>query len=159
MKIQISKVQYLRLLKLVYLGNWMINAIRSGQKGDEMIEEYDELEQYIFSHAEKFGIGKYIHFDKELGKYYPTHNFEFHTDIEKYRSEYNEDIFWEEVVHRLAERDLLKTYTLEELQHMDMETYWQNIEPFERKYNDEMEMSGVDRLVIDVTKDNKRMVN
>ena len=38
MEIKLTKEQYENLIKLVYLGNWMINAIRSGAEGDEQIE-------------------------------------------------------------------------------------------------------------------------
>lgn len=68
MNIELSKEQYLNLLKLVYLGNRMINAIR---------------------------LEKYVVFDKETKEFYPTHELEFGTDIENYRQEYNEDNFWE----------------------------------------------------------------
>jgi len=44
MEIKLTKEQYKNLIMLVYLGNWMINAIRSGAKGDPQIEEYNEIE-------------------------------------------------------------------------------------------------------------------
>jgi len=34
MEIKLTKEQYENLLRLVYLGNWMINAIRSGTEDD-----------------------------------------------------------------------------------------------------------------------------
>ena len=53
MKIEFTKEQYENLIKSVYLGNWLVNAIRSGRKGDEHIKEFDKIEQYVF--AKDFG--------------------------------------------------------------------------------------------------------
>jgi len=44
MEIKLTREEYENLLKLVYLGNWMINAIRSGAKGVPQIDEYNEIE-------------------------------------------------------------------------------------------------------------------
>ena len=76
MKIKLTKKQYKNLLKLVYLGNWMVNSIRSGNEGDERIKKYDEIEQYIFSFAKEAGLKKYIEFDKEFNQFFPTPEFE-----------------------------------------------------------------------------------
>ena len=47
MKIELSRDEYLNLVKLVYLGNWVVNAIRT--------EDFDtganEIEQKILSYA------------------------------------------------------------------------------------------------------------
>ena len=68
-KFTLTKDQYENLIKLVYLGNWMINGIRLH---DEQIKEYEELEQYIFSFAKDAGMEKYIVYDDGSKKYFPS---------------------------------------------------------------------------------------
>jgi hypothetical protein len=45
MNIELSKKEFRRLLDLVYIGNWVLNSIRE----DDRFEDYDELEEKIFS--------------------------------------------------------------------------------------------------------------
>lgn len=148
LKITLTKKQYENLVKMVYLGNWMINSIRSGQEGDEQIEKYNKIEQYIFSFAEEAGMDRYIEFDKKLNKFFPTIEFEEETDIEKYRSEYNNETFWEELIDILAQRDFVKTYGKEQISKMDLVELIEKRYPFEEKYRYEFENYGIENLVI-----------
>jgi len=43
MKIELTKEQYKNLIKLVYLGNWIVNSIRSGEEDDKRIEKYENI--------------------------------------------------------------------------------------------------------------------
>ena len=76
MKIELTKEQYENLLEVVYLGNWMINAIRSGNKGDERIEKYDDIEQYILSFAKDFRLANFVEYNEELKQFFHTREFE-----------------------------------------------------------------------------------
>ena len=87
MDIKFTKDQYENLIKLVYLGNWMINGIRLH---DEQVEKYEEIEQYIFSFAKDKEMEKYIIYDDESKKYFPTEELEMKGDIEGYRQEYED---------------------------------------------------------------------
>ena len=53
MEIKFTKEQYENLMKLVYLGNWMINAIRT----DDRVKKYDELKHYIFFFRQRCRAG------------------------------------------------------------------------------------------------------
>jgi len=48
MELKLNKEQYEKLLELVYLGNWMVNAYRT----DDYLEEYSDVVSHIFSQAE-----------------------------------------------------------------------------------------------------------
>ena len=47
--IELTKKQFLALLKAVYLGNWMANANRDGSPEDPHVEDYEKIEDLIFS--------------------------------------------------------------------------------------------------------------
>jgi len=52
MELKLNKEQYKKLLELVYLGNWMVNAYRT----DDYLEEYSDVVSNIFSQAEAAGL-------------------------------------------------------------------------------------------------------
>ena len=148
MKINITNKQYLSLIKMVYLGNWMINAIRTGQKGDEYVKEYEDLEQYIYSFAKDYGMEKYIEFDKKMAQHFPTNEFEVNTDLNLRHEEYDEHTFWEELFYKLYERDMRNKYSPEEISKMTFEERIRLEEPFRQKWDKELEKYGVERLEI-----------
>ena len=45
MELNLSREQYEKLLELVYLGNWLINAYRT----DDYLEDYAEVVSLVFS--------------------------------------------------------------------------------------------------------------
>ncbi len=72
MEIKFTKEQYEDLIKIVYLGNWMINTFRT----DDRIEKFEELEQHILSYSREFGLQESIIYDDSLKKYYFTKSLE-----------------------------------------------------------------------------------
>jgi len=148
MEIKLTKEQYENLLKIVYLGNWMINAIRSGTEGDEQIEKYNDIEQYIFSFAKDVGLGKYIEFDKKYNKFFPTIDFEQDEEIERYLKDYNEETFWQELADRLGTRDFIREYGEEAINKMDQEERFIKLQEFIIKYEEEFEKNGIENLKI-----------
>ena len=144
MKINFTKKQYEDLVKLIHLGTWMINAHRT----DDIVEKYEDLEQYILSFYKDFGIEKFIEFDKELNKFFPTREFEEDTDVEQYIDEYNNDIFWEELIDRLARRDFIREYGEDKVLKMTWEERFEKEQPFIDKYDEEFEKNGIENLDI-----------
>ena len=106
MEIRFTKEQYENLVKIVYLGTWMINAFRT----DNCIKKFDELEQYI--------------------------------------DDYNNDNFGEELIYRLARRDLLKKYGENKITKMRWEERLEKETPFIEKYEEEFEKYRIERIEI-----------
>ena len=145
MKIEFTKEQFESLLKSVYLGNWVANAHRT----DDMIKEYEEIEDYIFSHAKEFGFDEYVDDEKaDEGKFFPTRIFEEETDIQKLIEEYDEETFWDEVIDRLASRDLFRQYSRVELEKMDGNERMEKLGILEEKWAEEINESGIERLEV-----------
>ena len=70
MNIELTKEQYLTLLKIMYCGEWVLNSYKT--KEDKIYKESDELEQIIFSFAKEFKLEKWIEYDESSQKYLPT---------------------------------------------------------------------------------------
>jgi len=86
MNIDLTKTRYQTLLKIMYCGEWVLNSYKV--KEDKIYKETDEFEQYIYSFAKEFGFDKWIEYDDESGKYFPTALME--GDLHKFIDKYNQ---------------------------------------------------------------------
>jgi hypothetical protein len=84
MNIELTSDQYKTLLKLMYCGEWVLNCYKTSE--DKVYRETDKFEQYIFSFAKEFKLEKWIEYDDEMDKFFPTAQMEaaFHNYIDKY---------------------------------------------------------------------------
>lgn len=140
-----TKKQFFALMKAVYLGNWMANAVRT----NDIVREYEEIEHYIFSLAPQFGYDKYMDHDVEDGDaYYPTGEFEETTDVGEQHDNYNDEIFWQELADCLAERDFHEIYSEEEIGDMSDEERFTKFYECVDAVNLELENHGIERLRI-----------
>ena len=131
----------------------MINSIRSGAEDDERIEKYQEIEQYIFSFAKEAGLEKYIEFDEKYNSYFPTRALEEDTDLEQYREDYDNEVFWQELADNLGSRDFYKEYGEEEIRKMNQRERFLKNQEFIIKYEEEFKRNGIDNLEINVSPD------
>jgi hypothetical protein len=85
MKIELTKEEYKTLLTITYCGEWMLNSHKI--KVDSISKRTESLEQNIFSFAKDAGLGKWIEFDTEMKKYFPTADME--DELHKFIDLYN----------------------------------------------------------------------
>ena len=142
MKINITKKQYETLAKIVYLGNWMANANRTGTKDDPHMKEYEEISGYIFSLAPEFGFSKNFEHDLECDEYGKI------TEVHRFHEEYDEEIFWDELCEALGERDFFRKYSNEERENMNQEEHFVKLQECIIYYENEAEEYGIERLEI-----------
>ncbi len=153
MKINFTKKQFEVLLKLVYMGNWIANAHRTGREDDKRIEKYEEVEKYLLSFAKEFGLEKYVDIDDE--KMYPSIELE-EDETDELIDEYDNETFWEELIDRFTRRDFVREYGEEEISKMDTMERIEKDHPFLEKYQDEIYNYGIDRLEIVEDERNKK---
>ncbi|MBI4656427.1 MAG: hypothetical protein HY746_06760 [Elusimicrobia bacterium] len=142
-KLKFDEKEYLRLMELVYLGNWVINSAK-----DEPEKEYEVVESKIFSHAQTAGCSDLADYAEEFKEYFPTAKFdELMSDrIE----EYDNNTFWERLIEYMAKNELLEKYKdrKEDFDSMPREKKWTEIDSLEDKYRAEFEKHGIDRLFL-----------
>ncbi len=144
MEIQFTKEQYRDLLRLVYLGNWMVNSIRI----DDIVGKYNDLTNYIYSHAKEAGMEECVDHDEKSDKYCPSIKLEQDDEVEKYLDEYNDENFWDELIHRLSTRDVIEKYGKDFSKKITFEELMKKEQPFIDKYAEEFERNGIKNLVI-----------
>jgi hypothetical protein len=147
MKINFTKKQFKDLIKMVYIGNWVINAVRGGEGDKKRIEKYEILENYVFSFAKDFGLENLVEYDEKYKKFFPTDEL-WEGEARELIDYYDEDIFWEELIHRMAERDFFREYGWDKISKMKLEERIRKDHPFLEKYYDEIGNNGIENLDI-----------
>lgn len=145
MEIKLSQQQWETLIKAVYLGDWMVNAIRVP---GSHVPEFEELEQFLLSLAHKSGLYEVVEFDPTLSQFYVKE--EYHEKLQPFIDEYDDEVFWDGLVDRLADRDFSETYG-DSVKRMDQNVRLERLWAFVDKYEAEVASEhGVDRVrVID----------
>ena len=147
MKINFTKKQFETLIKMVYMGNWVVNGVRSGAKGDEFIKEYADFEQYIYSFVKDFDLGNLAEYHEKYKEFFPTRELE-ESEVRDLIDYYDEESFWEELINRLAERDFAREYGAENIIKMSVKERIEKDHRFLGKYYDEIENNGLENLEV-----------
>lgn len=144
MTIEFTKDQYLALMKTVYLGDWLANAIRTKDYEADMRASLN----LIMAHGADFGLDAYVDHDEEDGLHYASRKMEMESGMQELIEEYDDENFWGELIFRMAERDFERMYSRQEQAKMPQEQFFTIISALEGKYADETEKFGLDRLEI-----------
>lgn len=134
MNIQLSELEYRRLLDLVYVGNWVLNSCR----GNDRFADYDFVQAKLFSYASAFGMKSLT--STRFGIPVPSQAY-VDGGIHEAICDYEDAIFFEILAEELARRDLGLYGDLEE-ENPELN---QRI----REYLAEFEAHGIDNVVID----------
>ena len=103
-KLELTVKEYLTLLEMVYAGNAVLVDFNEAEE-----ERYNKIESMIFSHAKEAGKEDYAEYDEDYTGYLPTREFEQAASMEEKMQNFLSASFWEELIHRLALIDVLKT--------------------------------------------------
>ena len=133
MELNLTEKQFRRLLDLVYIGNWVLNSTR----GDDRIQEYDEVESQVFAHCLDHGMAKLVElYDGEL---IPSRAFA-EGGIHEAIMAYEDVTFFEILAEELALKDLGEP---------TRENYNDILERME-EYMGEFEENGTDHITVDL---------
>ncbi len=144
MKINITRKQYMELLKLVFIGSWIADSHNTTSQK----RVFDEIEQYILSQWKGFAAEDEVEYDPGSGQYYYTRNFEDNSGVMEIIDQYDEDTFWESLINRLAMRDFRKHYGEDKIKAMELEKIFEAQDPFVKKYEDEILENGLENIIL-----------
>ncbi len=147
MKIDITKEEYHDLLELLHVANWIL--IFHKTQVEPAVEKYDALIQKLYSLAGEMGRPDLVETDPGTGKYRPTKTFEDSSRSLAFIDDFVDHSFWDELIIRFAERDAARQAggydQMDHLTHGDRHAL---LDPLEKKYADEFNENGIDRLEI-----------
>lgn len=141
-KIELSEKQYKTLLKLVYLGEWV-----SQSYNEEPSAIIEEVEQTVYSVSKGTKAENWIELDDKTKRYFPTVDME--EEMLESIDEYDDYVFWDELVDRLAERDLIKEHGEDKISKMSFEDRLEIEDPIIEQYEEEFSKSGITKLNLD----------
>ena len=146
MQIDFSKEEYSTFLEILEIATWVLLAHRANEP--ENRKKYQDFEQKIFSYAETLGFGDLIMYDEELVKYFPTREYDENSPVRPFIEEFEDETFWGELTDRLADRDMLRTLGDKKILKMTPEERFMTHHDLEKKYVEEFEEYGIERLEI-----------
>lgn len=135
MTIEFTDKEFRRLLDLVYIGNWVLNAPRLE---DERFSDYDDVQEKVFSKCASLGMRNL--YSTWYGHVFPSRAFEdggIHDAIE----EYENSVFFDILAEELSRRDL----TRDGKDPDDYDELGAKIE----EYMTEFEQNGIDNLTLE----------
>lgn len=136
-----TKVAYERLLVSAYLGNFMINGLFK----DRNIF-YDEVLSVLFSKAKEAGIGRFS--EVIGGTHVPSREFSQHPDVRRFKKQYEDELFWGELVRRLADRDMRLDKGSAAVSRLSPKQYEEAVVLYEAPYLEEFNRHGLTRFVV-----------
>lgn len=147
MHIDITKEEYRDLLDLLHMADWVMHAHDTEEPLGT--ERYDRVIQKIYALAKDMGHGRLIKYDHKLKEYFPTREFEDNTGSWEFIEDFTEETFWDELIHRLTDRDVArKVGGYEHMDKLNMTERFAHEGPIAERYSKEFEENGLDRLEI-----------
>lgn len=140
--IKFTKKQFQDLLILAYIGNWVINSHR----GDQGINQFNELEEYLFSKTPLFGLEKFAD-DDDPEDGIPSQYFQDHY-AQDHIVKFEEDTLWDQLSERMAHKQIASMYTEDQLQRMDPRERWMIHTALVKKFAEEFSENGVNNLIL-----------
>ena len=137
MEIKMSEKEFRRLLDLVYIGNWVLNAAR----GSDRIRVYDQVESLLFSQCLLHDMPDLV--DVVRGVAVPSRAFN-EGGIHEAIMAYEDAVFYEILAEELARRDM-------ENEGLDAESPAGMVDLNRRidAYLDEFEAHGTDHITVE----------
>ena len=134
MNIELTDLEFRRLLDMAYIGNWVLNSTR----GMDRIVEYDEVESRLFAHCIKCDMSSLT--DNVDGVAGPSAAFE-NGGIHEAIADYEDSIFFEILAEELARRDM----DFEPINPDNLNELTIRID----EYIEEFEQNGIDNISLD----------
>ena len=103
MKVSFTAKEYRQLLELVHLGMWTVTAYQGEETA--AAKRYFALDQRLLGLATDLGCADLVE-ERDDGSLQPAAKLAEDDRVRELQSEFQNDVFWHELVARLADRDL-----------------------------------------------------
>jgi len=134
MKIELTELEFRRLLDMAYIGNWVLNSTR----GADRFTDYDKVESRIFSYCLSCDMTALVDFSDGTAR--PSEAFE-NGGIHEAIADYEDSIFFEILAEELARRDM----DFEPIGPENLSELTSRID----EYIEEFEQNGIDNITFD----------
>ena len=134
MKIELTELEFRRLLDMAYIGNWVLNSTR----GADRFADYDKIESRLFSYCPSQEMHSLTEFIDGVAR--PSSAFE-QGGIHEAIADYEDSIFFEILAEELARRDM-------DFEPISPENFSELTNRID-EYIAEFEQNGIDNISLD----------
>ena len=99
MELELTELEFRRLLDMAYIGNWILNSTR----GSDRFTDYDNVESKLFSICPAHGMASLTEYWNDVAR--PSAAFE-NGGIHEAIAEYEDAVFFEILAEEMARRDM-----------------------------------------------------
>ena len=148
MKVSFTAREYRQLLELVHLGMWAVTAYQGEETA--AARRYFELDQQLLEMAGDMGCADLVE-KKADGTLQPSPKLADDERIRDVQGEFQNDVFWHELVSRLSDRDLSGERAQQALETPGVEPQPSNeeqLKKLEERYWAEFEKNDLARVVV-----------
>ncbi len=147
MNIEISTKEYRDMLDILHIADVVMSGHR--REEDKRTDRHRALIQKLYALAQGEGLDRLIRYNKNTNTYSPTSDFEESTVAHVVIHEFEDHLFWDELISRLSVRDAAQIAGgIDRLNAMS-DSDRQHVEgPIRQRYIEEFAMNGVANLAV-----------
>lgn len=148
MKVSFTAKEYRQLLELVHLGMWAVTAYQGEETA--AAKRYFALDQRLLEMATEMGCAEFVE-KRDDGTLQPGPKLAEDDRVRDIQSEFQNDVFWHELVARLADRDVAGEQAKRSLDTPGVEpppSRDDQIKQIETRYWDEFEKNDLAHVVV-----------
>lgn len=123
-----------------------VAALNRRPGAEQKYARFEELESTLLEKLKHLGLSDIIEFDEARQRYRITTEYLTNSYVQECLDEMRNEIFWEELTLRLAERDVIRKIGLPAWNALDEEARRAHTEPIEKSYWSEFTKRGIDSL-------------
>ena len=145
MHLRFTDEELATLVEMVSLAAELAN-LNPNDEGNEGFARFEAVESKILESAKHAGMSHMIEFDPARGKNRVTEKFQEDAFFQKCIDEFRNAAFWEELMIRLTERDLVREMGETAYLNLSEEARRKKSEPLEKRYWNKFLKDGVNPL-------------
>ena len=145
MHLRFTEKELATLVEMVSLSTEMAN-LNPNDEGNAGFARFEEIENKVLEAAKNTGLGEIVEWDMEREKNRVTEKFQETAFFQKCFDEFRNAVFWEELMIRLTERDLVREIGKPAYLAMSEDARRRKSEPLEQRYWAKFLKDGVDPL-------------
>lgn len=115
---------------------------------DEGVAAYEDLENKILEKAHNAGFADVIEWDEEKQRFQVKPEEQDKSFFRECYEEFRNESFWEDLVLRLADRDLIRQIGMAAWEKLSEEERRTRTQDMEKRYWDEFSKNGVERVAV-----------
>jgi glutamine cyclotransferase len=145
MHLRFTDEELATMVEMVSLATEMAN-LNPNDEGNAGFARFEAIENKVLEAAKHTGMAEIVEYDLERGKNRVTEKFQESSFFQQCFDEFRNAVFWEELMARLADRDLTQEMGQAAYLALNEEQRQERLEPIEKRYWTKFQNEGMNPL-------------